>query len=107
MIEEQGVDMKMINVVFDEVYNDVDLLHVPSEIADNIELVVREFNDWLSDPKNQKPFLVPYVNKRMVLSVGTSEFLWWLNHVKIISGDKASIAKQHTLYVEGLPRADF
>ena len=101
------MNMKMINVVFDEVYNDVDLLRVPSEIADSIELVVREFNYWLSDPNNQKPFLVPYGNKRMVLGVGTNEFLWWLNHVKIIDGDKATIVKQHTLFVEGLPKADF
>ena len=99
--------MKMINVVFDEMYDDVDLLLVPDEIADSVDMVVWAFNNWLSVTENQQRFLVPYTNETMVLGIGTEEFLWWLNHVKIISENKASIVSQHTQFVPSFPAAHF
>lgn len=95
--------MKTINIVFDDVYNDVDLLLVPDEIADDVDMVISEFNKWLSVPDNQQRFLVPYAGESMVLSIGTEELLWWLNHVKIIGENKASIVRQHTQFVPSFP----
>ena len=99
--------MKTINIVFDDLYNDVALLLVPDEIADSVDMVVWEFNNWLSVSDNQQRFLVPYTNETMVLAIGTEEFLWWLNHVKIIDKNKASIIRQHTQYVPSFPTAHF
>ncbi len=96
--------MKAVNLVFGEDYNDVDILLVPDEIADNIDVVLRKFNKWLSIPENQNRFLVPY-HGRMVLGIDTKEFLWWLNNCEMLDNQESTILKQHTAYQPDYPAA--
>jgi len=98
--------LKLINVVFEYEYDDVDILSVPDYIAENIDNVVANFCTWQRDPKNAERFLVPYEN-RMVLSIGTEEFLWWINHYAISDLATAAIVKQHTHFCPAYPSAHF
>lgn len=99
--------MKRVYVVFDNIFDDVDILLVPAEIASNIERVVWEFNNWLSFPENRSRFVVENVNGYGIIGIGTEEFLWWLNHVRIDTTQKATILAQHTKLVSDYPRAEF
>ena len=99
--------MKRVYVVFDDEFDDVDILLVPDDIADNIERVVWEFNQWLRIPENRSRFVVKIINGYGILSINTEEFLWWLNHVRIDTTQKATILTQHTKLVSDYPRAEF
>ncbi len=99
--------MKKVYVVFDDEFDDVDILLVPDNIADNIERVVWEFNQWLRIPENRSRFVVKGVNGYGIISINTEEFLWWLNHVRIDTTQKAAILTQHTKLVSDYPRAEF
>lgn len=98
--------MKRINLVFEYDYDDAAILLVSDEIADNINAVVQEFFKWVGNPANNERFLVPY-NGKMVLSVGTDAFLWWLNQYKKSEEGDAIVLQEHTTAVEGYPVADF
>lgn len=98
--------MKLINLVFDEELNEVDILEVPDHIADNIEHYVVEFNRWLFDPENRKRFLAPYKG-HLELAIGTEEFLWWLNFYHSSEKESSTIIRQHTTFCPSSPVAYF
>ncbi len=97
--------MKAINLVFDDDYEDVSILLVPDNIADNINNIMHEFNKWLKIPQNSERFLVPHKGT-MVLNICSKEFLWWLNNCKIIDESKAIILDDHAKFCPNYPRAD-
>lgn len=99
--------MKKINVIFDDEFNDVDILLVPDDVAYNIEHVVQEFNQWLSLPDNRSRFVVEVINGYRVIGIGTEEFLWWLNNIQIKAEPKAAILEQHTKLIPNYPCAEF
>ena len=99
--------LSRVNIIYGLDYNDVDIIGVPSEMANIIDDIAQEFFCWLSVPKNGQRFLVKSDNGREVLSIDTREFVWWLNNVKIVGEPKATIILQHTSYNPQYPSADF
>ena len=99
--------MKKVNVVFDDEIDDVDIILVPDDIADNIASVMWEFNQWLSLPENRRRFVEKTIDGREVLEIGTEKILWWLNHIKIDSMQKATLLVQHTKLVSDYPSIEF
>lgn len=99
--------MKFVNVVFEYDYDDVDIILVPDDIADNIEQVVQLFIHWLSNPDNGKQFLKTLQSGQIGMIIETESFLFWLNNYKITNGAKASIVMQHTKYNSKYPMAEF
>lgn len=99
--------MKKINLVYEYDYDDVDIALVPNEIADNIEMVVTEFECWIKCPENSKMFLLTNSHGKEVLGIDTKEFIWWLNNVRINNNQTASVLEQHTTYCPQFPMADF
>ena len=98
--------MEKINLVFDDEYDDVDILLVPKAIADNIDAVVNEFFSWTAIPENGQRFVAEAFGKT-VLGIDTKEFIWWLNEIKISGDEKAQVLEEHTSYCPEYPRADF
>ena len=99
--------MKYINLVYGDDYEDVDILRVPDEIADNIDNVMRDFFRWTEIPENRQQLLIKNLDGEMVVGIDTEEFLWWLNNVKILDESKATIERQHTTLWQGYPIAEF
>ena len=99
--------MKHINIVYDDVFDDADILLVPDFIADHITAFVKQFWKWLSIPENQPGFVLPNEKGEIIFNIDTEEFLWWLNNVAIDSDVKAVIVKRHTLFVPEYPTAEF
>lgn len=98
--------MRPINIVYEECYDNVDIVLVPEDIANSIESVAQEFFCWLLAPENNKRFVIPHEKWGEVLLIGAKEFLWWLNNIKI-TGEEATILHQHTSYVPEYPTAEF
>lgn len=94
-------------MVFDDEFDDVDILLVPDDVADNIACVVWDFNQWLGIPENRSKFVVEIIDGSDALNIETEDFLWWLNHVRICTPQKAVILVQHTKLVNDYPRAEF
>ena len=99
--------MKLMNIVYDGEYENVDIVRVPGWVADDIETILRDFNEWLSIPTNRQPFSHKCTDGRMVLSVDTPDFLWWLDNIKIAEEQMTEIVKQHTIFDPNLPTAEF
>ena len=99
--------MKCINIVYDDEYEDVDIVRVPRWVADDIESILQEFNEWLSIPTNKQQFLRRHTDGRMVLSIDTPDFLWWLENIKIAEKHTTEIVKHHTIFDPNLPTAEF
>lgn len=97
--------MKKINVLFADEYDDVDILLVPDHIAESIETVTQQFFDWTSI--NQSHFMVTDEHGNQFKSVGTNEFIWWLNTHYIIGSEKATILESHTTYRPDYPTSEF
>ena len=71
--------MQKINVVYDGCLENVDILLVPDDVADDIERITQEFFNWLAVPENGDRFRTAVIDGRKFLSIGTDEFIWWLN----------------------------
>ena len=99
--------MRLVNLLFDEEYEDVDIISVPDEIADDIDAVAQQFFRWVWIPENRQRFSVPRQNGTPVLSIDTEEFLWWLNNIYLPAGQTADVFLQHTHFRPELPTANF
>ena len=99
--------MQPINIVYEECYDNVDIVLVPDDIANSVESVVQEFFCWLRVPENNHRFMVPHEQWGEVLMIGAKEFVWWLNHVKLPGEEKALILQQNTTFVETYSTAEF
>ena len=100
-------NMKCINLVYGDDYEDVDILSVPDEIVENIDKIMWDFFDWTEVPENKQQLLVKDVKGNNVLGIDTEEFLYWLNNIKITDGPKAVVIKQHTSMCPEYPVAEF
>ena len=99
--------MRKINVIFDDEFDDVDILLVPDDVAYNIVHVVQAFNQWLLLPDNRSRFVVEVINGYEVIGIETEEFLWWLNNIHIKAAQKAIILERHTTLIRNYPCAEF
>ena len=102
--------MKIINIVFDGDFSDVDLIEVPDYIAENIEEITQDFLDWVVQPVNRVLFtkIIHTDNEaKECLSVGTAEFIWWLRKFEIDSNDTITLLAEHVSFHPEYPSADF
>lgn len=89
--------MTKINIVYDDMYCDADIVAVPDEIADHLGDLVSMFLDW-SPPENDNDYWKT-INGKKYLSIETIGFVKWLNnyHCKTMK-EKAYIVVQNTNY---------
>jgi hypothetical protein len=99
--------MKLINLVYEYDYDDVDIVSVPDHVCDNIDRVVQEFNDWTGNTRDHGWFVIDDKGKE-VLATGTKEFVKWLNDNYFRYENKEIVVvKAHTKYNPKYPTADF
>ena len=99
--------MEIINVVFDGDYEDVDIILVPESIVDEIEIYLQSFFDWATDTPNRKKYEVTDQFGRIVVSLGTVEFVNWLNQCILAPPEQAGILEQHTTFLANKPVIEF
>ena len=99
--------MKKVIVLFDEQYDDVDILSVPKRIAENINDHGQSYCRWLESP-NVDSNLLKVVNGVKCTVLETEGFVDWLNSTVLKDEDnKAIILESHVPFVEGYPIIEF
>ena len=99
--------MKNVIVLFDEQYDDIDILSVPEKIAENINDYGQMYCRWLESP-DVVPALSTVVNGVNVVILETKGFVDWLNS-SILKNDeqKVTILETHVHFREGCPVVEF
>lgn len=88
--------MVKVNVVFDEIFEDADIISVPECIAATIESLGQVFLDWIPNAKDNDYWTVIAEKKYAVAE--TDGFVKWLNTYYCSPNEKAYIIEQHTNY---------
>ncbi len=88
--------MVKINILFDDSFDDVDIISIPNDIASNIEKIAQEFLDWL--PFAEDDYYWAVIGGKRYNVCETEGFIKWLNSVYCKGIEKAFIVKKHTNY---------
>lgn len=89
--------MEPVCILFDDMYDDTDIISVPDSLYDDIQELGRQFPWWLE--KGEHDFWVTSPNGKRYLNCETDGFVWWLN--KQLGDDckeKVKIVAQHVRY---------
>lgn len=86
--------MTKVNIVFDDVFDDVDIIAIPDEIAYKIEEIGQEFLDWVPDPNDKDYWITINGNKCVVAE--TAGFIKWLNSYYCLEKGKAYVIATKT-----------
>lgn len=85
-----------VNIVFDNIFDDADIIAVPDEIAEKIEEIEKEFLDWVHKTDDADYWIT--INGRKCNVVETDGFIKWLNSCYCKGIDKAYIVERNTNY---------
>lgn len=99
--------MTKVNVLFADEFEDVDIIIVPENIASNIEKITQQFFNWIGKHDNKKHFEKLNESGLTCVSIGTQEFIWWLNNYVIHSAPYSYIYEKHTVLCPDYPTAEF
>ena len=88
--------MTRINIVFDDVFDDVDIIAIPDEISSKIEAIGQEFLHWVPNAKENDYWTIIDGKKYSVAE--TEGFIKWLNSGYCSETEKAYVVEAHTNY---------
>lgn len=88
--------MTKINIVFDNVLEDADIIIVPDEIATKIEMIGQQFLDWVPNANDSDYWTI--IDGRKCSVAETNGFIKWLNCHYCLDAEKARIIKKNTNY---------
>ncbi len=97
--------MVNVNIVFDDVFDDADIIAVPAEIAPKIEEIGQEFLEWLSATKESDYSTI--IKGQHYVVAETDGFIKWLNTRYCKATEKACIVAQNTDYNPELKTIQF
>ena len=97
--------MREIYLIFEDDYEDCDVICVPDFIADNAPRYGQLFCDWLANTTDESYFVD--ISGKKYLSCETEGFIRWLNNFYCNINEKAYIVKQHTSYLSGYTKIEF
>lgn len=86
--------MAEVNIVFDDIFDDADIISVPNEIISKIEAIGQEFLFW-QPPENDSDYWT-VVNGKKYRVAETDGFIKWLNTNYCQNTEKAYVIKRNT-----------
>ena len=99
--------MEKVIVIYDEHYNDVDVLGIPSKIVKNIIDLGKMYCEWLYSHHNDPQFCT-VVNGVKCTILETEGFVNWLNFTVLKDdAEKATILETNVQFREGYPIVEF
>ncbi len=92
--------MERINIIFEDDYNDVDIIAIPRELSAIIIKIAYEHSFWVADkaPKDDSDYW-ENINGELSPILETVGFVKWLNNYYCKGKRRAIILKQHTKFV--------
>ena len=97
--------MKKINIVFDDVFDDADILVIPDEIFSRIEEIGQEFLDWIPQAEDSDYWTM--IDGRRCAVAETDGFIKWLNATYCKDLEKAFVVARNTNYEPSLKTIEF
>ena len=98
--------MEPVCILFDDMYDDTDIISVPDVLYANIEELGQQFQWWLG--KGEHDFWVTSPNGERYLTLETSGFVWWLNkRLGDDSKEKVKIVAENVRYRPYLKTVEF
>lgn len=88
--------MTKVNIVFDDIFDDVDIIAVPDEIIPEIEKIAQEFFDWIPTTKDSDYWTI--IDEKTYMIAETDGFIKWLNTFYCKNTHKAYVVERNTDY---------
>ncbi len=88
--------MTKLNIIFDGVLDDADIIAIPDEIASGIEAIAQEFLYWVSDT-NDSDYRAA-MDGQVYTVAETDGFIKWLNIRYCSCLEKAFVVTRNTNY---------
>ena len=88
--------MTKVNIVFDDVFHDADIIAIPDEIVSQIDVIGQEFLDWVPTAKDSDYWTM--IDGQKIITVETEGFIKWLNSCYCSNIEKAYVVKRNTDY---------
>ena len=91
--------MTNINIVYDEEFEDADIICIPDHIYYRLMEIVNEFLDWLPNaPKNNEDYWCSSNDGKFYQILETKGFVQWLNEKYCQEGEETKIVEQNCKY---------
>ena len=87
--------MTEVNIIFDGMFNDADIIVIPDAISSEIEKIGQEFLDWVPSAEDSQYWMIKNGEKCSV--VETDGFVKWLND-NYREFEKAYVIERNTNY---------
>lgn len=97
--------MVHINIVFDGLFDDADIIAVPAKIAPKIEEIGWEFLRWVPSAEDSDYWTV--IDGRKCAVAETDGFIKWLNENYCKGLEKACVVARNTNYHPDLKTVEF
>lgn len=88
--------MTRINIVFDNFFDDADIIAIPDEIAFKIEAIGQEFLKWVPGATDSSYWTI--IDGRKISVAETDGFIKWLNSKYCLRTEKAYVVNRNTRY---------
>ena len=88
--------MTKVNIVFDNAFEDVDIIAIPDEFESKIEAIGQEFLDWIPHVNDEDYWTIIDNHKYSVAE--TDGFIKWLNSHYCLKSEKACVVLRNTSY---------
>ena len=88
--------MIIVNIVFDDCFEDADIIAVPDEIASAIEEIGQEFLHWVPTATDEDYWNIEDGRKYAIAE--TDGFIKWLNTNYCSNTEKAHVIARNTNY---------
>lgn len=86
--------MTKVNIVFDNVFEDADIIVVPDEIAAIIEAIGQEFLLWVPNAEDSDYWAI--IDGRKCSVAETDGFIKWLNSRYCLKEERAYVVARNT-----------
>ena len=100
--------MKKVNIIYDDEFQDVDIIAIPDDIFGDVDKLGALFIQWVieSAPKDDRDYW-SIKNGEYLLIIETIGLVKWLNNHYCKNGSKAYIVEQHTSYCSEYQSIEF
>ena len=88
--------MTKLNIVFDGIFENADIIAVPDEIADKIEQLGQEFLEWVTETSDSDYQMI--VDGKVCVVAETDGFIKWLNSCYCPESEKVYVIARNTNY---------
>ena len=97
--------MKKVNIVFDDIFDDADIIAIPDEIFSHIEEIGQNFLHWV--PTAENPDYWKLINGRKCAIAETDGFIKWINVTYCKDLENCYVVARNTDYDSTLKTIEF